>query len=123
MSNVRMVGGGNTVDFDPISKYVEDHEFNEVKNRSFSGKLFIYQFNNVRSWSIGARFIPLVDRDKINAWRLANTVITLYPNFDDIPGTFYSVVLVNKSDPLSEMVEGRGWRTEYSGVLNFEETS
>jgi len=120
MSNMRLTDGSTPIDFDSTPGYRKPGIQNRLNARALLGTLYDYKVFNKKYYSVPMDFVNLTDKNTIVGWFENRTTLTFYPDYDSNPGTYYSVKIMNKNNPLDSFA-GPNWETFFRGTLELEE--
>lgn len=120
MSNMRLTDGINPIDFDSTPGYRKPGIQNKLSMRALLGTLYTYLIFNKKYYSVPMDFVNLTDKNIIVGWFENVTTLTFYPDYTSNPGTYYSVKIMNKNNPLDSFA-GPNWETFFRGTLELEE--
>ena len=121
MDRMRLTDGTNNVNFNPQAGYRRPKDYDEDVIIARDGSEWRYAWFHKKSFEISLRDMNKTDADIINAWREGNEELTFYPDYQDTPGTSYSVTIQNAEDPM-QMEPAKGWDKSFYGDLILRET-
>lgn len=98
--NIRWTDGGNTITLSPILGYVSPYRRRESVNVTLSGKTFTYKWNQKLREDVPLVNVSQANRDQFFNWWDAKTELIYTPDFDDDPGTTFTVKLMGDTFPL-----------------------
>lgn len=101
MPLMRLTDGVDTVNFDPGAGYDAPGGDRTVIHEVLSGKHYIYKRSTKGRWEVPIIAIIESDKDIIEAWRLTDD-LTWYPDYDNEPGTSFTIRIINMEAPLQK---------------------